>query len=109
MASLESVNRVVRGELCILVVMVLVCLMSEDVDASAPDSFRSPGIMVITSEEEIKSFKISEPATDYKTGSLRSIHLKLPQRHTRPLKAEQSTRRRLRAPPQDSYEAPSGE
>lgn len=44
MASLESVNRVVRGELCILVVMVLVCLMSEDVDASAPDSFRSPGL-----------------------------------------------------------------
>ncbi|PTQ43894.1 hypothetical protein MARPO_0022s0002 [Marchantia polymorpha] len=98
MATLESVNREVRSELFILVVMILVCLMSEDVEGSAPDSFRSPGIMVITAEDETKSLKISEPATDYKTGSLRSRHLKLPRRHKRPLKAEQSTRRRLRAP-----------
>ncbi|OAE23966.1 hypothetical protein AXG93_3368s1020 [Marchantia polymorpha subsp. ruderalis] len=104
MASLESVNRVVRGELCILVVMILVCLMFEDVDASAPDSFRSPGIMVITSEEETKPFKISEPATDYKTGSPQSRHLQLPQRHKR---QKQSTRRRLLAPPQDSYQPPA--
>ncbi|KAG6543265.1 hypothetical protein Mapa_015179 [Marchantia paleacea] len=108
MVIIKSANRVVSGELFILVVMIIVCLMSEDVDASSRDLFRSPGIKIITAEEEIKSLKISELTTEIKTGSLRSRHLEFRQRYKRPLKEEQSTLRRLLAP-QDSRRPPANQ
>ncbi|BBN04455.1 hypothetical protein MPTK1_3g04780 [Marchantia polymorpha subsp. ruderalis] len=102
------VIKIPANKVFILVVMVVifVSLSSEDVDASSRELFKSPGITIVTAEEDVKSFEMSELPTTFKRGDLKSRHQEFRRRHKRPLKGERSTLGRLLAP-EDSTEPPS--
>ncbi|BBN04454.1 hypothetical protein MPTK1_3g04770 [Marchantia polymorpha subsp. ruderalis] len=96
--------KIPANKVFILVVMVVIVVSwrFEDVDASSRELFRSPGITIVTAEEDVKSFEMFELPTDFKPGDLKSAHREF----KRPLKGERSTLRRLLAP-EDSRKPPS--